>query len=393
MSSERRKQFGERLLSCACSRLALALTFLVYCHSVVARTRPITPAEDAKGYSVAVTCLDDNRTVEIVGEIPDTFDRKKGPKAVCQQYALDGAVPPHASQGAFFDLCGIKPLLLSALEGFASTVFAYGQTGSGKTYSLIGHESIIDRLDQKSSEQDGLLSRSVKYVFSEIKKREGAQFQVDVSYCEIYNEQVRDLLSASDTVLPVKWNPHHGFYVHNLTTQACSSKADVMRCFCHGFSRTRVASHDMNTRSNRSHCMFTVNVHSALVSAPKQLRHGRVCFVDLAGSERAKDTNASGRTLTESGQINKSLFNLGKVITALSKKGGKGGLVPYRDSTLTKLLMNSIGGNCKTLMVACCSSATEVGRCSPFFFLSSLKRTLILRQAKAKMLVRGGVRW
>ena len=274
-------------------------------------------------------------------------------------------------QGVFFDRCGIKPLLHSVLDGFAATCFAYGQTGSGKTYSLVGPESTTDKLDQRSSEQDGLLSRAVKFLFSEMKRREGAEYVVEVSYCEIYNEQVRDLLregacgaGASGQVLPVRYNPHQGFYVEGLSTVACQSKAEVMRCFCTGFKATRVASHEMNARSNRSHCMFTIHVHVKAAAERAQeapeVRHGKLCLVDLAGSERVKDTKATGKTLVESGQINKSLFVLGKVIAALTARSSNGQRprVPYRDSTLTRLLMSSLGGNCKTLLVTCCSPSS-----------------------------------
>jgi hypothetical protein len=198
------------------------------------------------------------------------------------------------SQGVFFDRCGIKPLLHSVLEGFAATCFAYGQTGSGKTYSLVGPESSTDKLDQRSSEHDGLLSRAVKFLFSEMKRREGVEHLVEVSYCEIYNEQVRDLLregaGATAQALPVRYNPHHGFYVEGLSTVACQSKAEVMRCFCTGFKATRVASHQMNARSNRSHCMFTIHVHVKHVKSAHnegleerqqeaaQVRHAKICF-------------------------------------------------------------------------------------------------------------------
>ena len=158
-------------------------------------------------------------------------------------------------QGVFFDRCGIKPLLHSVLDGFAATCFAYGQTGSGKTYSLIGPESSTSKLDQRSSEQDGLLSRAVKFLFSEIKRRESTEHVVEVSYCEIYNEQVRDLLakggSGGGAALPVRYNPHQGFFVEGLTTVPCQSKAEVMRCFCQGFKTTSVGSHDMNQVRSR----------------------------------------------------------------------------------------------------------------------------------------------
>ena len=189
---------------------------------------------------------------------------------------------------------------------------------------------------------------------------------MEVCYAEVYQEKVRDLLSGSDAVCKVRWDPNQGYFVEGLTRVACASKADVMRAFCQGYRRTRVASHDMNARSNRSHCMFTLLLHASPNASPTaapaadagvvavpgagpvrggdterqgHAHHGRLCFIDLAGSERQKDTGASGAVLAESGQINKSLFTLGKVIAALSKKSKRktSEVVPYRDSTLTKV--------------------------------------------------------
>jgi hypothetical protein len=239
------------------------------------------------------------------------------------------------------------------------------QTGSGKTYTLVGPDRICAQLNQKHVQDDpeaGLVSRAVKYMFSRIKERKVA-CRIDVSFCEVYNEQVRDLLVSDDreaqAPLPVRFNPCAGFYVDGIATPECSSRADVMRLFSKGFKRTRVGSHMMNSRSNRSHTMFTINVHSAWNDdAGTGKRHGRICFVDLAGSERASITQAEGKTMQESGMINKSLFTLGKVISALEQRDSKRSkttVVPYRDSTLTKLLMSSIGGTCKTLMITCCS--------------------------------------
>ena len=166
---------------------------------MVVRSRPLTGAEQERGDQVAVRCGEDGCTVEVVEDTSaGSVVHQRGVSQKGVKYLLDRIVAPDAGQGAFFDQSGIKPLLLSALEGYAGTCFAYGQTGYGKTYSLIGAESIVDKLDQKSSESDGLLSRSVKFIFSEIKRRLGAAFEVEVCYAEIYQERVRDLLSASD---------------------------------------------------------------------------------------------------------------------------------------------------------------------------------------------------
>ena len=223
---------------------------------VVGRIRSLTAEEIERASSIALRCMGDSRTIQVIYE--EESARKTARTA--RSYTLDVCVSQDASQGHFFDVCGIRPLLTSALDGFSSTCFAYGQTGSGKTYSLIGHESVIPKLDKKSSELDGLLSRSVKFLFSAIKRRQEGNFDVFVSYYEVYNEQVRDLLNPSNNHLPIKWNPHQGFYVQNLTEVQCSTKAEVMRYFCEGYKNTMIGSHEMNQRSNRSHCELLVRI-------------------------------------------------------------------------------------------------------------------------------------
>ena len=323
--------------------------------SVCLRIRQFTPDELSRNDKLALTCSD-GKTVMVRGKLPDRDD-----KDVSCSYALTCALTQTCSQSEMFDRCGIRDLLDSCVNGYSSTVFAYGQTGSGKTYTIVGPEQQVDALESRSSDVDGIIARSVKYLFRAIEKRSDAVYRVECSYLELYNEQVRDLVSGTGDQLGVKFDPQKNtFYVDKLSIIPCSSKRDVMRVFSRGFKRTRVASHDLNSRSNRSHCVFTVYLHyepnGAKDDAEKAVRsrHGKISFVDLAGSERIKQTGAVGKTAKESGQINKSLFTLGKVISVLSdNKPGK--FVPYRDSKLTMLLMDSIGGNAKTLMIACCS--------------------------------------
>jgi hypothetical protein len=323
--------------------------------SVCLRIRQFTGDEISRHDKVALTCTD-GRTVTVRGKLPDRDD-----KEISCSYALTCALTQTCSQSEMFDRCGIRDLLDSCVNGYSSTVFAYGQTGSGKTYTIVGPEQQVDALESRSSDVDGIIARAVKYLFRAIEKRSDAKYRVECSYLELYNEQVRDLVAGTGDQLGVKFDPQKNtFYVDKLSIIPCENKRDVMRVFSRGFKRTRVASHDLNSRSNRSHCVFTVHLHceptTALDDAEKAVRsrHGKISFVDLAGSERIKQTGAVGKTAKESGQINKSLFTLGKVISVLSdNKPGK--FVPYRDSKLTMLLMDSIGGNAKTLMIACCS--------------------------------------
>jgi hypothetical protein len=323
--------------------------------SVCLRIRQFTADEIARNDKVALTCSD-GRTVTVRGKLPDRED-----KDISCSYTLTCALSQTCSQSEMFDRCGIRDLLDSCVNGYSSTVFAYGQTGSGKTYTIVGPEQQVDALESRSSDVDGIIARAVKYLFRTIEKKSDAVYRVECSYLELYNEQVRDLVTGTGDQLGVKFDPQKNtFYVDKLNIIPCANKRDVMRVFSRGFKRTRVASHDLNSRSNRSHCVFTVHLHyepnGAKDEAEKAVRsrHGKISFVDLAGSERIKQTGAVGKTAKESGQINKSLFTLGKVISVLSdNKPGK--FVPYRDSKLTMLLMDSIGGNAKTLMIACCS--------------------------------------
>jgi hypothetical protein len=323
--------------------------------SVCLRIRQFTPDELSRNDKIALTCSD-GRTVTVRGKLPDRDD-----KDISCSYTLTCALSQTCTQSEVFERCGIRELLDSCVNGYSSTVFAYGQTGSGKTYTIVGPEQQVDALETRSSDVDGIIARSVKYLFRAIEKRTDARYSVECTYLELYNEQVRDLVAGTGEQLSVKFDPQkNSFYVEKLSIIPCASKRDVMRVFSRGFKRTRVASHDLNSRSNRSHCVFTVHLHyepsGAKDDAEKAVRsrHGKISFVDLAGSERIKQTGAVGKTAKESGQINKSLFTLGKVISVLSdNKPNK--FVPYRDSKLTMLLMDSIGGNAKTLMIACCS--------------------------------------
>ena len=190
-------------------------------------------------------------------------------------------------------------------------------------------------------------------------------YSVRASFAEIYNEQVYDLLNLQSGPLQVRWNIRNGFFVQDLFVVECENVSDVMAVVSEGHRNRRVGSHEMNMDSSRSHSLLTLHLESESLDPDDghmMVKFGKMVFVDLAGSERLKESKAMGVTLTETGAINKSLFTLGKVISQLAKKDKMGNqkgkeFVPYRDSKLTKLLMDSLGGSCMTLMIACCSPA------------------------------------
>jgi hypothetical protein len=288
-------------------------------------------------------------------------------------YRCNRVFKGHASQQDFFDKCGIKRILKSSVEGFSGTVFAFGQTGSGKTHTVFGGDDAM--MNGALTDHDGLMPRAAHYLFDRLAQSPELEFAVRATSLEIYNEHVTDLTvrTRQRQVLQVRWDKRVGFYVEDLTVVECTCTEDLLRVIETAMSNRRVAESKLNARSSRSHCMVTIYVDSK----PKEgvegyAKYGKLALVDLAGSERLKDNDqvAAGSSLMrETGQINKSLFVLGKVITGLAKSATMDSLgtntkdnpnrpvIPYRDSKLTKLLIDSLGGNSMCLMVACVSPA------------------------------------
>ena len=251
-----------------------------------------------------------------------------------------------------------------AFEGYNVCIFAYGQTGAGKSYSMMGAEG---------ADQAGIIPRMCRDLFDRTAASADPNlaFSVEVSYLEIYNEKVRDLLNPkSKGNLRVREHPILGPYVESLTKLVVSSFEDIERLMDEGNKARTVASTNMNATSSRSHAVFSV-IFNQRTSVPGSdvvtEKVSKISLVDLAGSERATSTGATGQRLKEGAGINQSLTALGKVISALAdmsdptkkkKKGGKKGeYIPYRDSALTWLLRENLGGNSKTTMVAAISPA------------------------------------
>lgn len=187
------------------------------------------------------------------------------------------------------------------------------------------------------------------------------QFYVKASFLEIYNEQLRDLLNPSSGVLHPRWNVKNGFFVEDLMVVECTGQEDILSVLHEGMKNRHIGSHELNQDSSRSHSLLTVY----LISETKEpdtghvfKKYGKISFVDLAGSERLKESKSEGKVMVkETGSINKSLFTLGKVISMLASDKKtlqeKSQYIPYRDSKLTMLLMDSLGGTSKALMIAC----------------------------------------
>ncbi|EYU17398.1 hypothetical protein MIMGU_mgv1a000460mg [Erythranthe guttata] len=262
-----------------------------------------------------------------------------------------------------FKVAGVR-LVENCMEGYNSCMFAYGQTGSGKTHTMLGD---IEGGARRHSVNCGMTPRVFEYLFSRIQKDKDARreeklkFTCRCSFLEIYNEQILDLLDPSSINLQIREDSKKGVYVENLTEVEVSSARDVIQQLIQGAANRKVASTNMNHASSRSHSVFTCIIESKWESqGVTHHRFARLNLVDLAGSERQKSSGAEGERLKEATNINKSLSTLGLVIMNLvSVSNGKSLHVPYRDSKLTFLLQDSLGGNAKTIIIANISPSTS----------------------------------
>ncbi|XP_033509839.1 kinesin-like protein KIN-12C isoform X2 [Nicotiana tomentosiformis] len=289
------------------------------------------------------------------------------------RFTFDHLACETISQEKLFKVAGL-PMVDNCMSGYNSCMFAYGQTGSGKTYTMMGD---IGEMGGKLSEQCGITPRIFEYLFTRIgqeednRKNERLKYSCKCSFLEIYNEQITDLLEPSSTNLMLREDLKKGVYVENLTEVSVSSVDDILRILLQGAANRKMAATHMNTESCRSHSVFTCNIESCWEKdSMKHFRFGRLNLVDLAGSERQKSCGAEGDRLKEAANINKSLSTLGLVIMSLVDLAhGKHRHVPYRDSRLTFLLQDSLGGNSKTAVIATVSPSI----CSASETLSTLK--------------------
>ena len=279
-------------------------------------------------------------------------------KNLRRSYTFNIVFSPESSQEDIFFNCSIDKLIDSALDGYSVTIFAYGQTGSGKTYTIMGRDDAINEKILSNNKFSGIMPKSIKYIWSTVGNRQ-QKYYIKVSFLEIYNEQINDLLNPTNTNLQIRWDKKQGFFVEGLLVIECKKPQDIVEIILQGTKNRKKGSHDLNKDSSRSHSILTVYLISEYNSGGESYKkYGKISFVDLAGSERLKETNSKGGMVKETGNINKSLFVLGKVISSLTDKKNTNQHIPYRDSKLTMLLMDSIGGTAKTLMIACVSPSS-----------------------------------
>ncbi|KAJ3149296.1 Kinesin-like protein kif3b [Geranomyces michiganensis] len=314
---------------------------------VTIRCRPFSQKEAAAGHK------------KIVAIDPQTaFISLTNPKSETdvKNFTFDAAFDETCKQVEVYDSTA-RIIVDAVLSGFNGTVFCYGQTGTGKTFSMQGISEV--------PELRGIIPQAFHHIFSHISHRSTEKkFLVRVSFLEIYNEEIKDLLvkspkgGAKTAGLELKEHPETGVYVKDLGTHVVKSVPEMEALMTLGNKSRSVGATLMNENSSRSHSIFTITVESSEPGPDGKDRivAGKLHLVDLAGSERQNKTGASGDRLKEAAKINLSLSALGNCISALVD--GKSSHVPYRDSKLTRLLQDSLGGNAKTLMIATLSPAS-----------------------------------
>ncbi|NXN36061.1 KIF3C protein, partial [Rhinoptilus africanus] len=298
---------------------------------VVARCRPMSRREEAAGYE---------RVLELDVKLGQVSIRnpRAAPGELPKTFTFDAVYDASSKQADLYDET-VRPLIDSVLQGFNGTIFAYGQTGTGKR---------------------GIIPISFEHIFTHISRSQNQQYLVRASYLEIYQEEIRDLLAKDQSKkLELKENPETGVYIKDLSSFVTKNVKEIEHVMNLGSQTRSVGSTNMNERSSRSHAIFLITVECSETGpdGEEHIRVGKLNLVDLAGSERQSKMGAHGERPKEASKINLSLSALGNVISALVD--GKSTHIPYRDSKLTRLLQDSLGGNAKTIMVATLGPASH----------------------------------
>ncbi|MBN3325000.1 KI18A protein, partial [Atractosteus spatula] len=316
---------------------------------VAVRVRPESGREREGGFRKVVHVVDGHMLVFDPKEQEVSFFHKKAPgRDITKKankdlkFVFDHVFGEGASQLQVFEN-STKGIVDGVLNGYNCTVFAYGATGAGKTHTMLG-----------SAEDPGVMYHTMKELYSRIEQVQDEKvFDIAVSYLEVYNEQIRDLLTNSGP-LAVREDSAKGVVVQGLTLHQPKSTEHILEALDYGNRNRTQHPTDVNACSSRSHAVFQVYVRQREKTAGlnQDVRIAKMSLIDLAGSERARATNAKGARFREGANINRSLLALGNVINALADPKSKKSHIPYRDSKLTRLLKDSLGGNCRTIMIA-----------------------------------------
>jgi kinesin family protein 11 len=323
---------------------------------VLVRCRPLNDRELADKQTSVVKCYDGQKQLVV---------QPKGSKVPSKTFYFDSIFGPERTQRDLFQ-SSILPIIDEVLDGYSCTIFAYGTTGTGKTFTMEGPPGSFEPLSASASATDrvksqmeaGIIARSVQEVFDRLDKS-GLEYSVRVSHLELYNEDLCDLLSPSTEGLKLLEDPRLGVQVHNLAELPVYNPQDIFNILQKSYTERRTAETSYNQHSSRSHCVFSITIHIKESSTEGEdlIKVGKLNLVDLAGSENIGRSGAD-RDMTrkqEAGNINKSLLTLGRVITALTEGQMH---IPYRESKLTRLLQDSLGGRTKTCIIATISPSS-----------------------------------
>lgn len=306
--------------------------------NVAVRVRPLTSEERNKGCYRIIQAID-TKMLMLQEQETGKSDHLRLNRKSDKQFVFDRLFSEESNQDELYKDT-TKVLVEDVLKGFHATVFAYGATGAGKTFTMVG-----------TTEQPGIMVRALNDLFNTLDSERNSKAKISMSYLEIYNENIRDLLQPGGS-LELREDAKTGvIQVANLTEKAIINTKEVMKLLTKGNKERTCEPTAANKTSSRSHALLQVNVRrSDLKGECEEVKNGRLFMVDLAGSERAQQTQNKGKRLQEGAHINRSLLALGNCINALAE--GRAKYVNYRDSKLTRLLKDALSGNCRTVMIA-----------------------------------------
>ncbi|MQL80584.1 hypothetical protein Taro_013038 [Colocasia esculenta] len=315
---------------------------------VLLRCRPLSEDEMRVKMPVVISCHENRREVSVVQTIAN--------KQIDRTFTFDRVFGPKSQQKELFD-SAISPIVNEVLEGYNCTIFAYGQTGTGKTYTMEGGGRKAKNGEFPSDA--GVIPRSVRQIF-DILEAQSAEYNMKITFLELYNEEITDLLAPDESKftedkgkkpIALMEDGKGGVFVRGLEEEMVSSATEIYRILDKGSSKRRTAETLLNKQSSRSHSIFSITIHikEYTPEGEEVIRCGKLNLVDLAGSENISRSGAKDGRAREAGEINKSLLTLGRVINALVEHSGH---IPYRDSKLTRLLRDSLGGKTKTCIIA-----------------------------------------
>ncbi|KAL4280006.1 hypothetical protein GQ457_03G044210 [Hibiscus cannabinus] len=315
---------------------------------VILRCRPLSADEMRIHTPVVISCNENRREVCAVQTIAN--------KQIDRTFLFDKVFGPSSQQKELFELT-VSPILNEVLEGYNCTIFAYGQTGTGKTYTMEGGAR---KKNGEFPSDAGVIPRAVKQIF-DILEAQNAEYSMKVTFLELYNEEITDLLAPEETTkfiddkskkpIALMEDGKGGVFVRGLEEELVTTANEIYKILEKGSARRHTAETLVNKQSSRSHSIFSITIHikECTPEGEEMIKCGKLNLVDLAGSENISRSGAREGRAREAGEINKSLLTLGRVINSLVEHSGH---VPYRDSKLTRLLRDSLGGKTKTCIIA-----------------------------------------